>query len=621
MSNTGSPALNHKRLSLGRKILFAAVFLLVPLLGAEIICRLVIPSQVALLFEQQKEIIQTVGLPALTDIMCPDARLFWSMKPNLDAVQVEGSVADFDVSFAVSTNELGLRNGPISPKGDAFRVLLIGDSCTFGLGVEDHQSFPARLQQLLDESPPDGRRVEIINAGVPGYTSYQGLQYLLDHGFALSPDCVMICFGTNDADAWNGRSDMENAKSLAATRIESVLLKSRLYVGLKKWLGGASVSTEPIPFDREKLRPRLTDEEFSAVLARISRECRRRNVLSAYIIWPYRQQVNTQEADFVRYQGAIAAVAEKEQRGCINLTSPFINCPVRPLYLDHIHATRFGLNVVANRLAYTIGGIISGRFVPQPNYLEQARQLVKLDPQDAQARIVLANVLAARNEDEQALEVLREVPALEPRRAQVWRSLGNMFDRFSQYDDAAKAYQSAIRIAPNDAIALSRLATEWYRFKKYEEAVELYARALQIYPRLISARRNLADLYAELGRYQDAVSLLKEGLADDPDERLLIVPLAWYLATAPDDSVRNGAEARTLISEQIQKDQQDVYYKAHRTLAAAYAEEGKFALAIETAQAAEQLAAKNGDQQHLDEIRRHLQLYEQKKPVRLTPIR
>ena len=620
MGHTDTPAPEHIRLPLGKKVLFAAILLLVPLAGAEIISRLTIPSQVALLYERQMMGFDTAGLPALRDIMRPSPRLFWSLKPNLSAVPVEGKNADFDLSFSVSTNELGLQNGPIGPKGDAYRILLVGDSCTFGLGVEDDQSFPARLQQLLDESPPDGRRVEITNAGVPGYTSYQGLRYLLDHGFSLSPDCVMICFGVNDAAGWNGRSDMENAKSFAATRIEAVLLKSRLYAGLKSWLANSSVSTEPPPRDRDKpRRPRLTEEEFSTVLEEISKESRRRNIRLAYIIWPYRHQVSSLNEDPIWLQEVISTVAKNEGHPCISLTSLFINSPVRPLYLDHVHATRFGLNIVANRLAATIHGMITGWAVPPPNHLEQVRQLVRLDPQDAQAKIVLGNALANRRQNEKAIEVLKEIPALEPKRAQIWRSLGNTFGRLGQYEDAAAAYEHAIELAPDDSLSLSRLATERYRFEKYEEAIELYARALQADPRLISARRNLADLYADLGRYQDAVNLLRQGLADDPHERLLIVPLAWYLATARDDSVRNGADARKLIGQNI-RERRDGYYPAYRALAAAYAEEGKFPMAIKAAQAARKMAETSNDQAYVEEIQEHLQLYEQKKPVRLTPI-
>lgn len=77
----------------------------------------------------------------------------------------------------------------------ATRILAFGDSLTAGLGLPATQAFPARLEALL---AADGLAVEMVNAGVSGDTSADGLARL-DWAMADHPDAVLVEFGANDA--------------------------------------------------------------------------------------------------------------------------------------------------------------------------------------------------------------------------------------------------------------------------------------------------------------------------------------------------------------------------------------------------------------------------------------
>jgi lysophospholipase L1-like esterase len=76
------------------------------------------------------------------------------------------------------------------------RIACIGDSWTFGMNVDQDQTYPSRLLARL------GKRtgIEVLNFGVLGYSSFQGLQLLKTRVLALAPDILVIGFGMNDSE-------------------------------------------------------------------------------------------------------------------------------------------------------------------------------------------------------------------------------------------------------------------------------------------------------------------------------------------------------------------------------------------------------------------------------------
>jgi hypothetical protein len=95
----------------------------------------------------------------------------------------------------VRFNQLGLRDPRDSyekPPG-TFRILLLGDSFMEAIQVEQHETTAARLEQRLRASRP-GQHIEVINAGVAGWsTGIEGL-YLEHEGYRFQPDLVLVSF-------------------------------------------------------------------------------------------------------------------------------------------------------------------------------------------------------------------------------------------------------------------------------------------------------------------------------------------------------------------------------------------------------------------------------------------
>jgi hypothetical protein len=98
----------------------------------------------------------------------------------------------------VRINRHGLRDRELEYARDgAFRVLVLGDSFPQGLQVELEQTFPKQVERRLNE---EGRRVEVVNTGVGGYTTTNELLFYRFEGRRYRPDLVLLAFNTeNDA--------------------------------------------------------------------------------------------------------------------------------------------------------------------------------------------------------------------------------------------------------------------------------------------------------------------------------------------------------------------------------------------------------------------------------------
>ena len=145
-----------------------------------------------------------------------DPRLLWTMPKS---TVVDAPEAGFP---HVVTNELGLR-GPLASRTrppEEVRILCLGDSVTFGMGVEDALTWPAQLEQVLAESPElAGRPVHVMNGGIPGWSSVQGLR-LLDQTGWYEPDVIVFWFGMNDVQpAWGRPDSMKGTDPGALTEI------------------------------------------------------------------------------------------------------------------------------------------------------------------------------------------------------------------------------------------------------------------------------------------------------------------------------------------------------------------------------------------------------------------
>ena len=102
----------------------------------------------------------------------------------------------------------------LSPLGNDATILAFGDSLTYGTGVNsDTQSYPAILSKLTGLS--------VVNKGIPGEVSQQGLARLTQVLQQTQPDLVILCHGGNDIIRKLDREQLKNNLSQMITLIQS----------------------------------------------------------------------------------------------------------------------------------------------------------------------------------------------------------------------------------------------------------------------------------------------------------------------------------------------------------------------------------------------------------------
>jgi lysophospholipase L1-like esterase len=125
-------------------------------------------------------------------------QIVYQSDPDIRYVLLPNQRGWVDDGF-VTTNSLGFRGREVAspkPRG-RFRIVAIGDSVTFGWGVNDTETFCSQLEQLLARRFPD-RDLDVVNLGVGGYDTHQEVALLRRNVSRLQPDLVLVGFYSND---------------------------------------------------------------------------------------------------------------------------------------------------------------------------------------------------------------------------------------------------------------------------------------------------------------------------------------------------------------------------------------------------------------------------------------
>ncbi|MCA9410449.1 MAG: SGNH/GDSL hydrolase family protein [Candidatus Omnitrophica bacterium] len=243
----------------------------------------------------------------------PDDPIQYQLIPGAEAVYYGAKV---------HVNEDGYRGEPLPDATDenVLRLVVLGDSMTFGNGVGERDPYPVRLAQWLS-SHAEGWEARAANLGVPSYNTEQVAIQLERKGLTLHPDLVVYGFFVNDAAPkgtaiyWS-RPDPGLIQSLSEGSYFLRFLQSQvpqLVTATRKSLGIRARSEGYIEFYREGTESWRNCRDS---LERIRNACREADVPLAVVLIPF-------WVDFKNYPWADCHQAVREELN--NLEVPVID--------------------------------------------------------------------------------------------------------------------------------------------------------------------------------------------------------------------------------------------------------------------------------------------------------
>ncbi|WP_165234312.1 SGNH/GDSL hydrolase family protein [Aquisphaera insulae] len=242
--------------------------------------------------------------------------------------------------------------GPILevPKPDGkIRILCYGDSLTDGPPRGD---WPARLHRLLAERPASpAASYEVVNAGVSGYSSHQGLLRFLQDVDRFQPNLVVVSYGWNDAAQASGPSDREfRPPSWPMVSLQRAMVRYRTSLVLTYYL--KRLIAEPPRQVDGPFHPRVTVEEYVANLDRFRAESLARGIPIVFLTRPHQaapevlRRSGNWRSHVPDYNEALVSWAREQDQAVIDIQRAFRERP-SSLFSDECHFVPDGYQIMA----------------------------------------------------------------------------------------------------------------------------------------------------------------------------------------------------------------------------------------------------------------------------------
>jgi lysophospholipase L1-like esterase len=233
---------------------------------------------------------------------------------------------------------------------EVFRILCYGDSNTDG---PKQGGWPEALQEVLNQfRSPAGRRYEVVNAGVAGYSSHQGLLRFQQEVKVYQPDLVIVSFGWNDVALAVGRPDHEFQPSWLQVHLLRWLFNSRLYLVLLENipLRNSSAIDQTLP-----AVARVPVTQYLANMERFANLARQHGAPIVFLTRPHREPAITLSrlppwrGNVPSYNAALRGWAVERRLPLLDVEALFDNLGAAYFY-DECHLTMDGHRTLAEAL-------------------------------------------------------------------------------------------------------------------------------------------------------------------------------------------------------------------------------------------------------------------------------
>lgn len=242
-------------------------------------------------------------------------------------------------------------------------------------------------------------------------------------------------------------------------------------------------------------------------------------------------------------------------------------------------------------------------------------EAIRLDPKYDLTYINRAHAWDEKQEYRKAVADYTEAIRLDPKHTIAYTNRGFIKAKENDYDHAIADLNEAIRLDPSNATAHYYRGIVWAKQKEYSKAIVDYTNSIRIYSQRANVYYYRGIAWAGKNEYHKAIADYAEAIRIEPKHVPSLNSLAWLKATCPDAKFRDGKQAVELAKKVIAVDSS---WHCFDTLAAAYAENGDFELAVtEQRKAIEKLKVENPpDAEELKKAEARLALYLAKKPYR-----
>ena len=234
------------------------------------------------------------------------------------------------------------------------RIVCVGDSCTFGLGVREEETYWAQLERMLDFAYGGERSFEVVSLGIPGYSSFQNRRQIEIEAPRFEADVVVwMPTGVNDASIGVGAGDAERARRHRSLRHR--VARSRLL----RMLGASEPQLDRAPAaefaaENDEFPVRVDLDEYEDNLRVAAGACRRRGTPLVVLRFQLAPRVYQRDPGLRDREEVVARVVDDlglvaaDPRPAIADVAPY------PMHVDQIHPSPRGHRALAASLFSTL---------------------------------------------------------------------------------------------------------------------------------------------------------------------------------------------------------------------------------------------------------------------------
>ncbi len=263
-------------------------------------------------------------------------------------------------------NRLGMRGAAVAdaPAPGTTRLVMLGDSFTYGQGVTEADTQPRQLERVL------GPGYEVVNMGVSGYNTAQQLLFWRAQGIRLRPAALLVAFTLSDAEL--GLLGLKDTREVWIIHVKE-LVKAHMGMYLwarhainvlrERWAYAAAdgVWPEVAPL-RDAAEGRSSEgwDRCAAALASFAADCRALGIPCVLVIWPVLEHLD--DYPYTRLHEFVTRAAERVGfTAVVDLLPTFVGRDERALQVSEadMHPNAEGHRLAAATIAAAVRPLVA----------------------------------------------------------------------------------------------------------------------------------------------------------------------------------------------------------------------------------------------------------------------